>query len=370
MGGYLRRHRRLLLLQAVLSVGSIAFLALRVDLDEALEQITEVRLAWALPGLLAFTLSKAIHAYRWRVLLWHRRELHAGDLLSVFLVSNLANAVVPLRAGDVLRVELTRRRFGIPRPELTSSVFLVESVLDGVAFVVLLVPALLLLNPSALRTPTAALVAAGILGIFAASLLVARLEVAANVERWRLLRPLPAPARARLAAVIPSFVSGMRVLRGGRPVTIAIAMSIVAWMAEVSVYWMMGRAFGLELGLSEAVLVMIAANVIVSLPLTPWDIGPYEVAVTEALAIMGFGLSQAGAYAVGSHILLVIWISITGLAAMWTLRVSPRELIQRDARNGGGSATEGRATEDGGEPSAWPAAGRPATGSGATPPDR
>ena len=166
---------------------------------------------------------------------------------------------------------------------------------------------MLLLNPSALRTPTAALVAAGILGIFAASLLVARLEVAANVERWRLLRPLPAPARARLAAVIPSFVSGMRVLRGSRPVTIAIAMSILAWMAEVSVYWMMGRAFGLELGLSEAVLVMIAANVIVSLPLTPWDIGPYEVAVTEALAIMGFGLSQAGAYAVGSHILLVIW---------------------------------------------------------------
>jgi hypothetical protein len=327
MGGYVRRHRRLLLLQAVLTVGSITFLALRVDLDEALEQLTAVRLEWALPGLLAFTLSKAIHAYRWRVLLWHRRELHAGDLFSVFLVSNLANAVMPLRAGDVLRVELTRRRFGIPRPELTSSVFLVESVLDGVAFVALLVPALLLLDPGVLRTPMFALIGAGVLGIFAASLLVARLDVASSVERSRLLRPLPAPARARLAAVIPSFVNGMRVLRSGRPVTIAIAISIVAWMAEVSVYWMMGRAFGLEFGLSEAVLVMIAANVIVSLPLTPWDVGPYEVAVTEALAIMGFGLSQAGAYAVGSHILLVIWISITGLIAMWTLQVSPRELI-------------------------------------------
>jgi uncharacterized protein (TIRG00374 family) len=340
MGGYVRRHRRLLLLQAVLTVGSITFLALRVDLDEALEQLTAVRLEWALPGLLAFTLSKTIHAYRWRVLLWHRRELHAGDLLSVFLVSNLANAVMPLRAGDVLRVELTRRRFGIPRPELTSSVFLVESVLDGVAFVALLVPALLLLDPSVLRTPMFALIGAGVLGVFAASLLVARLDVASSVERSRLLRPLPAPARARLAAVIPSFVNGMRVLRSGRPVTIAIAISIVAWMAEVSVYWMMGRAFGLELSLSEAVLVMIAANVIVSLPLTPWDVGPYEVAVTEALALMGFGLSQAGAYAVGSHILLVIWISITGLIAMWTLQVSPRELIT--SSEGEGESLAGR----------------------------
>ena len=342
MGAYMRRHRRLLLLQALLTVVSIGFLALRIDVDEAVEQLTEVRLLWALPGLLAFTLSKAIHAYRWRVLLWHRRELHAGDLLSVFLVSNLANAVVPLRAGDVLRVELTRRRFGIPRPELTSSVFLVESVLDGVAFVALLLPALLLLNPGALRTPMAALIGAGVLGIFAASLLVARMEVAASVERSRLLRPLPARARARIAAIIPSFVNGMRVLRSGRPVTIAIAISIVAWMAEVSVYWMMGRAFGLELGLSEAVLVMIAANVIVSLPLTPWDVGPYEVAVTEVMGILGFGLSQAGAFAVGSHILLVIWISITGLLAMWTLHVSPRELIPQATSAGDEEASEER----------------------------
>jgi hypothetical protein len=342
MGAYMRRHRRLLLLQALLTVVSIGFLALRVDVGEAVEQLTEVRLFWALPGLLAFTLSKAIHSYRWRVLLWHRRELRASDLLSVFLVSNLANAVVPLRAGDVLRVELTRRRFGIPRPELTSSVFLVESVLDGVAFIALLLPALLLLNPSALRTPMAALIGAGVLGIFAASLLMARMEVAANVERWRLLRPLPDRARARVAAIIPSFVNGMRVLRSGRPVTIAVALSIVAWIAEVSVYWMMGRAFGLELGLSEAVLVMIAANVIVSLPLTPWAVGPYEIAVTEAMALMGFGLSQAGAFAVGSHILLVIWISITGLLAMWTLKVSPHELIPQATSAGDESTSEDR----------------------------
>ena len=173
----------------------------------------------------------------------------------------------------------------------------------------------------------------GIFAIFAASLIVARLEIAPTVERRWLLRALPASARKRLTTIIPSFVDGMRVLRSGRPVTIAIGISIVAWMAEVSVYWMMGRAFGLELNLSEAVLVMIAANVIVSLPLTPWDIGPYEVAVTGALAIMGFGISQAGTYAVGSHILLIIWISITGLAAMWTLQMSPRELIPRAAKD-------------------------------------
>ena len=156
-------------------------------------------------------------------------------------------------------------------------------------------------------------------------------------------------------------MNGMRVLRSGRPMTIAIAMSIVAWSAEVSVYWMMGRAFGLELGLSEAVLVMIAANVIVSLPLTPWDVGPYEVAVTEALAIMGFSLSTAGAFAVGSHILLIIWI--TGVVAMWTLQLSPRELIA-------GGAGNGDAEDVPGEPAAALVAGLSAVEDAATRPDR
>ena len=327
MGGYLRRRRRWVLLQAALATGSFTFLALRVDLPRAVEQLTEVRLGWAVAGLVAFTLSKAIHSYRWRVLLRHRSGLRGRDLFPVFLVSNLANAVVPLRAGDVLRVELTRRRFGIPRAELTSSVFLVESVLDGVAFVALLLPALLLLDPGALRTPTAALIGAIVLGAFAASLLIARLEVGAAVDRWRLVGWLPPALRDRVAAIVPSFMNGMRVLRGGRGMGIAIALSVVAWTAEVAVYWMMGRAFALEMGFSEAVLVTIAANVIVSLPLTPWDIGPYEVAVTEALAFMGFGLSEAGAYAVGSHLLLIVWISITGVAAMWTLHVGPRDLL-------------------------------------------
>ena len=327
MGGYLRRRRRWVLLQAALATGSFTFLALRVDLPRAVEQLTEVRLGWAVAGLVAFTLSKAIHSYRWRVLLRHRSGLRGRDLFPVFLVSNLANAVVPLRAGDVLRVELTRRRFGIPRAELTSSVFLVESVLDGVAFVALLLPALLLLDPGALRTPTAALIGAIVPGAFAASLLIARLEVGVAVDRWRLVGWLPPALRDRVAAIVPSFMNGMRVLRGGRGMGIAIALSVVAWTAEVAVYWMMGRAFALEMGFSEAVLVTIAANVIVSLPLTPWDIGPYEVAVTEALAFMGFGLSEAGAYAVGSHLLLIVWISITGVAAMWTLHVGPRDLL-------------------------------------------
>ena len=327
MGGYLRRRRRWVLLQAALATGSFTFLALRVDLPRAVEQLTEIRLGWAVAGLVAFTLSKAIHSYRWRVLLRHRSGLRGRDLFPVFLVSNLANAVVPLRAGDVLRVELTRRRFGIPRAELTSSVFLVESVLDGVAFVALLLPALLLLDPGALRTPTAALIGAIVLGAFAASLLVARLEVGVAVDRWSLVGWLPPALRDRVAAIVPSFMNGMRVLRGGRGMGIAIALSVVAWTAEVAVYWMMGRAFALEMGFSEAVLVTIAANVIVSLPLTPWDIGPYEVAVTEALAFMGFGLSEAGAYAVGSHLLLIVWISITGVAAMWTLHVGPRALL-------------------------------------------
>ena len=328
MGGYLRRRRRWVLLQAALATGSFTFLALRVDLPRAVEQLTEVRLGWAVAGLVAFTLSKAIHSYRWRVLLRHRSGLRGRDLFPVFLVSNLANAVVPLRAGDVLRVELTRRRFGIPRAELTSSVFLVESVLDGVAFVALLLPALLLLDPGALRTPTAALIGAVVLGAFAASLLIARLEVGVAVDRWRLVGWLPPALRGPRRRDRPLVHE--RDARAARRPGDGDRDRPLRRRVDGRGRRLLDDGPGLRAGdgvLGGGVLVTIAANVIVSLPLTPWDIGPYEVAVTEALAFMGFGLSEAGAYAVGSHLLLIVWISITGVAAMWTLHVGPRDLL-------------------------------------------
>src|SRR3546814_20298944 len=104
-----------------------------------------------------------------------------------------------------------------------------------------------------------------------------------------------------------------------------IAISLLAWVVEVGVYFLLASAFGLDLDVSEALILMIAANLIVSLPLTPWSIGPYELAVTEALVAIGADRTEAGAFALGSHPMLQAWIVVTGITAMLWIGLSPRD---------------------------------------------
>lgn len=320
-------HGRLLFMQLPLAAITIGVFIWRVDIVDGVRGLADIDLRWAIPGVAAFTVSKAIHAFRWRVFLWRRREIAFRHLFTVFLISNVANALMPFRAGDLLRVEIPRRRYDVPRAELAGGVFIVESVLDAVAFAILLVVSLLLLDiPNALRPP---LLVASVVGLvlFAATAWFARRDAPLGSDHWGWTRWLPRRLREWIAELLPAFLAGFASLRTGRSALAAVALSVLAWIVEAGVYWVMGQAFGIDLSLAEALLVMIAANLIVSLPLTPWSIGPYEIAVAEVLVLMGASRGEASSYAIGSHLLLQAWIGITGIAAMLALDMRPGDLV-------------------------------------------
>ena len=82
---YIGRHRRLVAVQAPVLAISIALLVWRVDILEGLRGLPDLRPGWMLLGLVTFTASKAIHAYRWRVFLQHR-DAPLRPLFGIFLI--------------------------------------------------------------------------------------------------------------------------------------------------------------------------------------------------------------------------------------------------------------------------------------------
>ncbi|MGE0133646.1 MAG: lysylphosphatidylglycerol synthase transmembrane domain-containing protein [Dehalococcoidia bacterium] len=327
----LRSARTLLALQVLLTVGTFALLFWRVDLLGAARQLPHVEYPWLLPGLLLFTASKAIHAYRWRYFLRHRHEIPTRHLFALFLVSNLANAVIPLRAGDLLRIEIPNRRFGVARAEMASTVIVVESLLDGVTFVILLTAGIAFLDlPEVLQSSLLTL-SVLVLSVFAVTVLAARYGTAWDPAGSRLLRPLPERVRPFIGRRFAESVAGLASLRTTAATAVAVGISICAWSTEVGVYWLIGHAFGLDMTAAEALLVTIAANLAVAVPVTPWNVGPYEVIVTEALVAMGAPRDAASGYAIGSHLLLLAWIGLTGIAAMWWLDLSLSDITRRSS---------------------------------------
>jgi uncharacterized membrane protein YbhN (UPF0104 family) len=69
-------------------------------------------------------------------------------------------------------------------------------------------------------------------------------------------------------------------------------------------------------------LIMVAANMISSVPVTPSNIGAYEVAITEVMKALGVDAGAAGGYAIAAHVFNILWITAAGFSAMWALGLS------------------------------------------------
>lgn len=313
--------------QLALTGGFLFLLAWRVDISEALATLPDARWYWALPGLALFTLAKAVHTARWRIFLGRHRNIPFGGLLGIFLVHNMANAVLLLRAGDVLRIQTTSQRYNIPRSELTATVIVVETLLDGLAFVVLVALAFSLgAIPGVLVGSFWGLAGLALLGL-GLGVSVANWIKPHTLERFYPFRWLSADARTNVVRILHQFQDGLRALRESRLAVPAIALSLIGWLMEAGSYWLFGHAFGLDLTFAEYMLVMMTANFAVSIPITPSGIGPFEVATQELIRQMGVAEASAAGFAIGIHLSFIIWITLTGLIAMWLTRLSPKEIF-------------------------------------------
>ncbi len=313
--------------QLALTGGFLGLLAWRVDIGDALATLPDANWAWVLPGLITFTLSKVIHTARWRIFLGGHRRLPFSGLLGIFLVHNMVNSVLLLRAGDVLRIQSTSQRYGISRSELTATVIVVETLLDGLVFVLLVAVAFSLGTiPGVLQATFWGLAGLALLGL-ALGIASARWLRPEPLLQALPLRWLSDDAKESVGTVLRQFLEGMRTLRDWRLAVPAVVLSLAGWLMEAVAYWFFGQAFGLNLDFSAYLLIMMTANFAVSIPITPLGIGPYEVATQALIVELGAESALAGGFAIGIHLSFIIWITLVGLVAMWAMKLSPSEIF-------------------------------------------
>ena len=320
--------------QLVFTAAFAGILVWRVNLVAVFHTFGHVNYIWVIPALLCFSASKLIHAYRWRMLLSETEQAPLPDLFAVYLVSNMANNAVPFRIGDVLRIQIPAQRFGIPRAELAAAVIVAETVLDGFTFLILTIVVLSFIHvailPASLLWGLAALITLGFVGALAA----ARIRPPGNLENNPWLGVFTERTRHRIAKAVPQFFEGLAAMREPRRTLRVVAISFPAWLLEAVMYWFFGLAFGLDLAFDKYIVIMVTANLVVSLPITPWNFGTYEVAVQSVISALGVGAALGAGYAIGTHLFTIVWITLTGLIAVWLLRLDIRDVLSLSPREG------------------------------------
>ena len=309
------------------------------NFGDILDALQQANLWWLIPALALYFGGVWVRAVRWGILLRPLAEIESKQLFPIVVVGYMANNVLPLRTGELVRSYVLSKQFGIRKTSALATIA-VERLFDGLIMLGFMLSALAFVSfTSQLRhlTIVAAVLFIGLLlGLFMLTLGGSLFDRLLQL----VLGPLPTRVADRVERLAESFLSGLGVFRRRRDLIAVAGTSLLAWLLEASMYFAIARGFGGDVREKMTIAVTLlttgVANMATLIPSSPGYIGQFEYGVKLVLdEAVGVGESQALAYALLVHAALYFPITILGI-----IEWSRRNLSLGSIRQVDDSATE------------------------------
>lgn len=283
-------NRTRLIVIAVLGILTLLLLVRLGNIDVSLDTLRRIQPGYLLGAIGVHYSGFLVRGDRWRRLLaamGHR--VSYGYAFSTLLAGWFVSALVPARAGDLARAGLLRRDHQVPVATGLGSVA-AERAFDALALVFLAVGA----GAWALAGRTPQWVwqsAAATAGLFVAA--VAGLVAAPRAEGW-LTSLLRWPLYQKTLRFGFDLLHSVRDL-GQHPLVLLVVtlQSLTVWLCDVFLAYLLLRGLGYPLPLPVAAFTAMAADLAVTLPITPGAVGQFEAAFVGLLALFAVPASQA-----------------------------------------------------------------------------
>ncbi|HEX5528984.1 MAG TPA: lysylphosphatidylglycerol synthase transmembrane domain-containing protein [Methylomirabilota bacterium] len=301
-----------ILLGLVVSVGLLVYFFWDVDL-----RVVGARLRDTLWGFLALSValnfvSLWARARRWRYLF--APGARAGHLFRALLVGYMGNNLLPLRAGEIVRIYVASRHG--PRFWTTFATVVVERVLDGLALGLLVGGVLLMVAlPGELRWSILLFLGVDLVGILVLVLIAA----APNATR-ALIETLfhrIGWLERRMLSMLGMMTEGLRGLRTPRHVIPITLYSVGIWLFLALSVWTGLHAAHLDLPLAAAWTVLAFLGLGVSLPSSPGFVGVVQAATVLALALFAVPRTEALSFSLLLHASQFFPVTALGLVCLF-----------------------------------------------------
>jgi glycosyltransferase 2 family protein len=309
----MRSHVRTIVVLAI-ALALIGLFLYNVNLWGVLSAIARARPAWLALSFMTMIANLAIRALRWKFLLEPLGTTTFASSFRATAVGFAANAVLPARAGEVIRPYfLARQAPQDKNGRMTATgafaTIILERLLDTITVLVLLASLVFVFgrdlagaNPTAFAVVKWAGASAGLVSITA---LIVLFVLAGDPERLgramsRLERVLPSTLAGLIAGIAEKFARGLGAIRRpGRALT-ALAWSFPLWLSICLGIWAMAKAFDFAIPFTGSFLLLALLTLGVAVP-TPGAVGGFHEAFRVG-ATMFYGAPDDAA--VGAAIVL------------------------------------------------------------------
>ena len=316
----------------------VTLLARRVDWSEVRRVLSGAQWAPLMFGLLALAGDMTARITRWWLMLRTAEpELSLGSCIRPFLGSLALNNTIPLRAGDVVRIFGFKQTLRAPTAHVAGTLVL-ERMLDLLVLVAILFVGVLG-TPSIFPRPFMLL--AGFAGVTAVAALAAIsiwpdtiTQLVQRMVTWLFARRSWLPTAT---AAVAQLTASLALLRSPGRATRLLGLSLVAWMLEGAVFASVARSLHISVHWTAPWLSLGAATLATLLPSSPGYVGTFDYFATLGLTAYGAPPSTATAFALLTHVMLWLPVTVVGFATL---------LLHRPAK-GSSSVAEGVRSEPG-----------------------
>jgi glycosyltransferase 2 family protein len=310
------RHLLKIAVSLVLAVVLFAYFLHRAPLREVSQTLIHVRLGWFLASLAVALLTYLVRALRWALILRPVGHARTAQIIGCTAAGFATSAVLPARAGELVRPLLLSSLSGLP-PAGTLASILTERLLDGAAMLLLFIAGVTF-APTGVASGSlgtlhhAALLTA--LGLIAAVVFVEFLLRRRDATVGTLVRLLPARFRERGARFFHHLLDGLEVLRSPVRLLEITSWSLALWLLIGFQLVLLARAFDFPLNLGHAFIVVTLSVVGLAVP-TPAGVGGFHAMIQFALThFLGVSAATATAFALLHHAICFFPITVLGLA--------------------------------------------------------
>jgi glycosyltransferase 2 family protein len=306
-----------ILLGLAVSAGLLVYFFWDVDLA-----VIATRLRGTLWTFLALSIAlnfASVWARAWRWGYLFPPGPRPSRLFRSLLIGYMGNNLLPLRAGEVVRVYVASRHG--PRFWTTFATVVVERVLDGLALG-LIVAGLLFLVPVTAEMRWSIVI---FLGLDLAGILVlATIATAPGVCRVLIETIFHRVGwlERRLLGLLDTMTEGLRGIRSPRHAIPVLLSSVAIWMLLALSVWTAMHAAHLDLPLVASWVVLAFLGLGVSLPSSPGFVGVIQAAAVLALALFAVPRSEALSFSLLIHASQFFPLTAVGLVCLLLEHVS------------------------------------------------
>jgi glycosyltransferase 2 family protein len=307
----------------------------KFDLQQVWQEVKTADLVYLIPALFVLLTNFMVRSKRWGTVFNRAFQMKIRDLFPAMMIGYLTNNIFPARAGEFLRAFILGNRCNISKSTVLATI-IVERLAD------LLVLMLLLFIFAAVYPLPGWLKNAGqIVGLICLVILGVLFTLSYRGD-WildRLIRRLtflPKSVLLRIEDLCIQFIAGLKGLQDNRHFLLFTFCTVIVWLLESVIVWMVSQAFSLDLSITHALFILVAVGIGTIIPSSPGYIGTFEFFAVNALATLGINESRALGFTLTLHICMILGTSIIGglcLAASGQTFFGLRRATQESIRN-------------------------------------